>query len=100
MQVREYTDRGYIFKQYFGRWQKLKYDSKKDDYYVTYNRERFYLNNCFRQELFSSDSVDRNKNIVGNWQEGYCVYLLQCKDDVQYFDVDSKVRVIYCPPGN
>ena len=84
---------GYIFYQYYGNFQKIKYDVKKDDYFVTFHGERFYFNNCLR-----SGAPDQwnNCDIVGSWQEGYCVYLLVADGDISE---SERAKVVYCPPA-
>ena len=97
-----YVDNGYEFNCYYGNFQKLKYDCKKEDYYVTFEGERFYLNECIRTgTMWTSDNKKHDKefNVIGTWQEGYTVYELQCKDITDFCD-DSPVRVVYCPPSN
>ena len=98
----KYIDRGYEFTCYYGNFQRMKYDDKKDDYFVTYEGEKYYLNNCIRTGIMwtSSDRKhEKEYQVIGTWQEGYVVYELQCKD-MTAFDSDSLVRVVYCPPSN
>lgn len=97
-----YIERGYEFKCYYGNFQKLKYDIKKEDYYLTFYGERFYLNNCIRTGTpWTPEDKKHNKeyNVIGTWQEGYTVYELQTKDTCDFCD-DSLVRVVYCPPSS
>lgn len=105
-------DNDYEFKCFYGNFQKLKYDSKKDDYYVTLWGDRYYLNDCLRNNgvYYHTNCIGQtieheNKNnareyeVIGTWQEGYTVYELQCKDTTDFCE-DSLVRVVYCPPSN
>ena len=97
-----YVENGYEFKCYYGNFQKLKYDCKKDDYFVTYEGEKYYLNECIRTGTPWTEEDRkhiREYNVIGTWQEGYTVYELQCKDDTRDFTEDSLVRVVYCPPS-
>lgn len=97
-----YIDNGYEFKCYYGNFQKLKYDNKKDDYYVTFEGEKYFLNNCIRTNTpWTEGNKKHNKeyNVIGTWQEGYTVYELQCKDITDFCE-DSLVRVVYCPPSS
>ena len=54
-----------IFKQYYGNFQKIKYDVKKDDYYVTFQGDRYYFNNCLRTSV---PDKWNGYDIVGTWQ--------------------------------
>jgi hypothetical protein len=97
-----YVENGYEFKCYYGNFQKLKYDSKKEDYYVTYEGEKYYLNECIRTGAPWTENDrrhDKEFNVMGSWQEGYTVYELQCKDTTDFCE-DSPVRVVYCPPSS
>lgn len=97
-----YIDNGYQFKCYFGNWQKLKYDSKKQDYFLTYYGRRFYTSECINKNnpyWSVKDAHDVKYNVIGTWQEGYSVYELQTKDDSEFYD-DSICRIVYCPPSS
>lgn len=83
-----------IFKQYYGNFQKIKYDVRKDDYYVTFHGDKYYFNNCLRTG--APDKWD-GLDIVGTWQEGYCVYLLVADGDIS---VSERAKVVYCPPAS
>lgn len=93
-----YKENGYIFKEYSGNFQELKYDSNKDDYFLTYQKERFYLNDCLRVNyLYTDVEPARDKNLIGTWQEGYYVYKLIAENE-RYCE-SSKFKIVYCPPA-
>lgn len=83
----------YTYKEYYGNFQKIKYDDKKEDYYVTFNKERFYFNDCLRSIV---PDKWNNYDVVGTWQEGYCCYLLVADGDIS---VTERAKVVYCPPA-
>lgn len=85
---------GYIFKQYYGNFQKIKYDVKKDDYYVTFHGDKYYFNNCLRT---GAPDQWNGLDIVGSWQEGYSVYLLVADGDISE---SERAKVVYCPPAS
>ena len=97
-----YVENGYEFKCYYGNFQKLKYDYKKEDYYVTFEGEKYYLNECIKTGTPWTENDrrhDKEFNVIGSWQSGYTVYELQCKDTTDFCE-DSPVRVVYCPPSS
>ena len=93
MRIKTYTRNNYIFKEYSGNYQKIKYDSKKDDYFLTFNKKKFYFNDC------SSVEDTEDQNVIGTWQEGCSVYLLISKDDKINFSDSSLCKIVYCPPA-
>ena len=92
MRIKTYTRNNYLFKEYSGNYQKIKYDRKKDDYFLTFNKQKFYFSDCIR-----TDTED--KNLIGTWQEGCSVYLLISKDDKINFSDSSLCKIVYCPPA-
>ena len=92
MRIKTYTRNNYIFKEYSGNYQKIKYDRKKDDYFLTFNKQKFYFNDCIRTD------TPEDKNLIGTWQEGCSVYLLISKDDKINFSDSSLCKIVYCPP--
>ena len=97
----KYVDHNYEFKCYYGNFQKAKYDYKKEDYFVTFQGDRYYFNDCIRTGTpWTSENKKHEQefNVVGTWQEGYCIYELQCED--QECSDDSRFRVVYCPPSS
>ena len=100
MRIKTYTRNNYIFKEYSGNYQKIKYDSKKDDYFLTYNKQKFYLNDCIRTDTpWTSAETTEDKNLIGTWQEGCSVYKLISKDDKINFSDSSLCKIVYCPPA-
>ena len=93
MRIKTYTRNNYIFKEYSGNYQKIKYDRKKDDYFLTFNKQKFYFNDCIRTD------TPEDKNLIGTWQEGCSVYLLISKDDKINFSDSSLCKIVYCPPA-
>ena len=93
MRIKTYTRNNYIFKEYSGNYQKIKYDSKKDDYFITYKNQKFYFNDCIRTD------TPEDKNVIGTWQDGCSVYLLKSKDDKINFTDSSLCKIVYCPPA-
>ena len=96
MRIKTYTRNNYIFKEYSGNYQKIKYDRKKDDYFITYKNQKFYFNDCIP---WTSSEATEDKNVIGTWQEGYSVYLLKSKDDKINFTDSSLCKIVYCPPA-
>ena len=100
MRVRTYINNGYTFKEYSGNFQKIKYDAKKDDYFLTYEGRKFYFNDCLRTGTpWTAGQPEDDKFLVGTWQEGYCVYKLICKDEAIHFSDSSLCKIVYCPPA-
>ena len=86
-------------KEYSGHYQKIKYDNKKEDYFLTFNKRKFYFNDCILiKTLWTSSEATEDKNLIGTWQEGYCVYKLMSKDDRITFSDSSLCKIVYCPP--
>ena len=100
MRIKTYTRNNYTFKEYSGNFQKIKYDRKKDDYFLTFNKQKFYFNDCIRTDTpWTSAEATEDKNLIGTWQEGCCVYLLISKDDKINFSDSSLCKIVYCPPA-
>lgn len=91
MRIRTYERNGYTFKEYSGNFQKIKYDARKKDYFLTYYGTRFYFNDCIRTCTPWTD-----KNLIGTWQEGYCVYKLIAQDTDDFCE-STKCKIVYCP---
>lgn len=100
MRIKTYTCNNYIFKEYSGNYQKIKYDYKKDDYFLTFNKQKFYFNDCIRTGTpWTSAEDPDDKNLIGTWQEGYSVYKLISKDEKINFSDSSLCKIVYCPPA-
>ena len=100
MRIKTYTRDNYIFKEYSGNYQKIKYDCKKEDYFLTFNKQKFYFNDCIRTGTpWTSAEYPEDKNLIGTWQEGYSVYKLISKDSPENFSDDSLCKIVYCPPA-
>ena len=100
MRIKTYTRDAYTFKEYSGNYQKIKYDNKKDDYFITFNKQKFYFNDCFRACTTWTNTEDaEDKNLIGTWQEGCCIYKLISKDDRVNFSDSSLCKIVYCPPA-
>ena len=100
MRIKTYTRDNYIFKEYSGNYQKIKYDYKKEDYFLTFNKRKFYFNDCIRTGTpWTSAEAPEDKNLIGTWQEGYCIYKLISKDSPEIFSDDSLCKIVYCPPA-
>lgn len=101
MRQYKYIDNNYEFTCYYGNFQKIKYDDKKEDYYLTFNGDRFYFNDCIKTGTpwtGKKSEHEKSFNVVGTWQEGYCIYELQCEDS-ELTD-SSRCRIVYCPPSS
>ena len=102
MRIKTYTRNNYSFKEYSGHFQKIKYDVKKEDYFLTFNKHKFYFSNC---NCINPRCTDTNveavedKNLIGTWQEGRSVYKLISKDDTINFSESSLCKIVYCPPS-
>ena len=100
MRIKTYTRDNYTFKEYSGNFQKIKYDDKKEDYFLTFNKQKFYFNDCIRTGTpWTSAEAPEDKNLIGTWQEGYCIYKLISKDSPEIFSDDSLCKIVYCPPA-
>lgn len=100
MRIKTYTRNNYIFKEYSGNYQKIKYDCKKDDYFLTFNKRKFYFNDCIRIGTLSTRAEDtEDKNLIGTWQEGRSVYKLVSKEEKINFSDSSLCKIVYCPPA-
>lgn len=100
MRITTYKQNEYTFKEYAGNFQKIKYDVKKNDYFVTYNRRKFYFSGCLRVGTpWTPSEEKKDKNLIGTWQEGYCVYKLVSEDIREDFSDTSRCKVVYCPPA-
>lgn len=100
MRIKTYTRSNYIFKEYSGNFQKIKYDAKKEDYFLTFNKQKFYFNDCIRTDtLWTSAEDTEDKNLIGTWQEGHSVYKLISKDEKINFSDSSLCKIVYCPPS-
>lgn len=98
MRIKTYTRNNYTFKEYSGNFQKIKYDAKKEDYFLTFRKQRFYLNDCIITSPWWTSAED--KNLIGTWQEGYSIYKLISKDDKINFSDSSQCKIVYCPPAS
>lgn len=100
MRIKTYTRDNYTFKEYPGNFQKIKYDDKKEDYFLTFNKQKFYFNDCIRTGTpWTGSEYPEEKNLIGTWQEGYCIYKLISKDDREIFSDSSLCKIVYCPPA-
>ena len=101
MRIKTYTRNNYTFKEYSGNFQKIKYDAKKEDYFLTFNKQKFYLSDCssISTPWASAEAVE-DKNLIGTWQEGRSVYKLISKDDKINFSDSSLCKIVYCPPAS
>ena len=100
MRIKTYTRNNYIFKEYSGNYQKIKYDCKKDDYFLTFDKRKFYLNDCISTGIpWTSAEDPEDKNLIGTWQEGNSVYKLISKDARINFSDSSLCKIVYCPPA-
>ena len=97
MRIKTYTRNNYTFKEYSGNFQKIKYDVKKEDYFLTFNKQKFYFSNCI---ITDPRSRAEDKNLIGTWQEGRSVYKLISKDDKINFSDSSLCKIVYCPPAS
>lgn len=96
MRIKTYTRNNYNFKEYSGNFQKIKYDAKKEDYFLTFNKQRFYFSDCISTGTSWTSAED--KNLIGTWQEGCSVYKLISKDEKINFSNSSLCKIVYCPP--
>ena len=101
MIIKTYIRNNYTFKEYSGNFQKIKYDAKKEDYFLTFNKQKFYFNDCLRigTPWTSAEAVE-DKNLIGIWQEGCSIYKLISKDDRFNFSDSSLCKIVYCPPAS
>lgn len=100
MRIKTYTRNNYTFKEYSGNFQKIKYDAKKDDYFLTFNKQKFYFNDCFMIcTPWTSPEETEDKNLIGTWQKGSSVYKLISKDERNHFSDSSLCKIVYCPPS-
>ena len=97
MRYKRVKEGNYIFKHYQGNFQKLKYDSKKEDYFLTFHGRKFYLNEGYRGSSIFQEEYSKDQYIIGNWQEGYCVYLLVSDGDISETE---RGKIVYCPPAS
>lgn len=101
MRIKTYTRNNYTFKEYSGNFQKIKYDSKKEDYFLTFKKQKFYFSDCISTGTpWNSAEVVEDKNLIGTWQEGRGVYKLISKDDKINFSDSSLCKIVYCPPAS
>ena len=57
MRIKTYTRNNYTFKEHSGNFQKIKYDAKKEDYFLTFNKQRFYFNDCINLSQASVNQI-------------------------------------------
>ena len=100
MRIKTYVRNNYIFTEYSGNYQKIKFDTKKEDYFLTFNKQKFYFSDCISAgTLWNSTEVTEDKNLIGTWQEGHSVYKLISKDEKINFSDSSLCKIVYCPPA-
>lgn len=94
MRVKIKEENGYTFKEYQGNFQNVKYDTKKNDYYLTFGKRRFYFNDASKSCYM--DEYEKDKPIIGVIMEGYSSYLIVADGDIS---LTERAKIVFCPPG-